>query len=82
MKRGRKAIDIPCPQGYPVRLYDVDGKMVPALSKDYARKHGKKIKLVKFTDLVSANGHVKTNQILKQFGPRWVCKEGHIFYTV
>lgn len=83
MKRGRKPIDVTCPKGFPFRLYDANGKFVVATSKEDVRKlaKSKNIKLANITNLVAANGHSGTNVILKQFGERWVCKEGHIFFA-
>lgn len=83
MKRGRKPFDPPCPQGYPYRLYKANDAYVVGLSKDEVRRttNIKKIQLVKINELVSANGHSKTNVILKEKGNRWICKDGNIFFA-
>lgn len=82
MKRGRKPIDVSCPKGYPFRLYEAGEQYIVASSKEDVKRKAKnkKIKLANVTELISANGHLKTNEILKQFGDQWVCKDGHIFY--
>lgn len=82
MKRGRKPIDVSCPKGYPFRLYEANGEYVIGTSILDMRKKlkSKEVKPVNVGDLISANGHEKTNTILKQLGESWVCREGYVFY--
>lgn len=83
MIRGRKPVDVACPKGFPFRLYEAENGFVLATSKNDVKKatKSKTVKLVNVTSLISSNGHGKANTILKQFGDRWVCKDGHIFYS-
>lgn len=80
----RKPFDPPCPKNHPFRLYKANENFVLAVSKQDAinKTKTKSIELVDVLDLISANGHVKTNHILKSIGPSWVCQGGFIFYGV
>ena len=81
---GRALIDPPAPKGYPYRLYMADYTYVLAVNRqDAMRKmNTNNVKGVKVLDLISANGHTETANILKNIGDNWVCKEGRIYYAL
>ena len=87
----RRPDEIQAPNGFPLRLYVLKTpkaqKLVVASSREIAvskiglkPNNKKKAKPVNVGELISANGHTKTAQILKTLGPNWICKEGKIFY--
>jgi len=83
----RRPDEIANPNGYPYRLYEINNKYIIAVSKEIAIKKtgfkGKRkfVKPVVVHDLIEANGHSKTAQILRNYGKTWICKEGKVFYS-
>ena len=76
------------PKGYPYILYAVksgsDTKYVIAATEEQATRitHVAKAKAfpASVKALVDENGHKKTNELLRQFGMSWICKQGKVFY--
>lgn len=68
------------PDGYPYILYQADKELFLATSASEAKKKAKIIRVANINELISANGHSKTNHILKNIGDNWICKEGKIFF--
>jgi len=77
------------PEGYPYTLYQIfwEGKssFVPAVSKETALlkidvDESAKIAPANVTHLIKCIGHKGTSDLLSEINPRWITREGRIYY--
>lgn len=87
--RPKKIINYPS-HNYTYLMYDIidkkTNKLIRAIgaTEEQAKAVVKfkkiKIKPTKVKELTDTLGHTKTNELLKKFGPQWICKEGKVFF--
>lgn len=81
-------VEIKHPQGYPFLLYKVNNKKARKFVASATDVRAKavsglkqaKVSPVQVTDLIKEFGHKKTSKILASINPRWMTKDGKIFY--
>jgi len=84
----RTKIVINHPFGHPYILYQVTDKKTRRLVASASELRAKqdvnmsngKAKPVRVIDLIKELGHTKTSNLLAEINPRWICKDGKVFY--